>query len=277
MNNSLLYGILITVFICGSFLEFFLTHKHDPEYYQKKDLIRSLKLLFGGFMIDGIFKSVSVIMIVKISNYALFQLDYNPWIWLLCFLVWDMTHYIEHMLEHHVRFMWAIHVNHHSSCYLNLSTALRSGVFKAIYRYFFQVPIILIGFPIPMFVTIFAIGKLWGYFTHTKYLGKWRILSGVFVTPEHHALHHSKSEENYNKNFGETLIIWDRLFGTFQKKEKPLQYGINEEVELNNFPDIVLHEFKNMLKDIRSTNNLYYMLRFIFGKPGWKPKHLNPN
>ncbi len=271
MNNQLFYIALVIFFVGGSLAEYWITKKKDNNYYSLKDTWSSVKLMLAGFVVDGILKLFIIYLMLKVSEHSLFHFGFQWWSWGLCFVIWDFLFYLKHLAEHNVRFMWAIHINHHSSSYMNLSTALRSGVFKATYRYFFHLPVILMGFPIPMFITLYGLGKLWAFFSHSRYLGKWGVFERYLITPDHHLLHHSKDEENYNKNFGETLLIWDKIFGTYKKNPGHLDYGIHDHVDHANFSDVVMHEMNKIIADVKSTDNWQHKWLYTFGKPGWKP------
>ena len=223
--------------------------------------------MLAGLLIDVAIKTLAIYLLLKLYQYSLFSLSYRWWVWLLCYVTWDFIFYVKHYMEHNVRFMWAIHINHHSSEYMNLSTSLRSGVFKSSYRYFFGAVIVLIGFPLPMFLILYGCGKIWTFFSHSQKLGRWGFLEKFTVTPSHHLLHHSCNEDNLNKNFGETFILWNQLFGTFKTTSQPLKYGINELVNHSRFKDVVFHEFKSMKKELNKTGNLKEKMNIIFGRP----------
>ena len=264
---DLFYFFLAVFFIAGSLFEFYITHKKDKDYYSLNDFKSSLFLMLSGLIVDLIAKVIAIYLLIKLFEYRLFNLDYTWWVWVLCYITWDLVFYVKHYLEHNVRFMWAIHVNHHSSPYMNLSTSLRSGVFKASYRYFFWAIPVLIGFPIPMFLILYGIGKIWAFFSHSQKLGNWGILENFAMTPNHHLLHHSRNDDNLNKNFGETFLFWDKLFGTFKTTKNQLEYGINETVDHENFRNVVFHEFDRMRQDLKHTKSLKQQLKIIFGKP----------
>jgi sterol desaturase/sphingolipid hydroxylase (fatty acid hydroxylase superfamily) len=263
---EIFYTILGLFFVFGSFFEWWITRK-DSTYYSFSDLKSSIMLLLSGLFIDMGIKSFVIYLFYQLAPYTLFNLSYQWWVWMLCYIFWDLIFYLKHYLEHNVRFMWAIHINHHSSSYMNLSTSLRSGVFKATYRYFFWLIIILFGFPIPMFLVLYGIGKVWAFFSHSQKLGHWGFLEKFTVTPTHHLLHHSCNENNLNKNFGETFLVWDKLFGTFKANNELLVYGIKEKINHNDFKDVVFHEFINMKKDLNCATNFKEKLKIIFGKP----------
>jgi alkylglycerol monooxygenase len=265
---KLFYVILALFFIGGSLVEHWCSRKEHKNYYSLHDFKTSLALMLTGLAVDLLIKIGAVSLLLKLYRYSLFQFGYEWWVWILCYVVWDFIFYCKHYLEHNVRFMWAIHVNHHSSPYMNLSTSLRSGVFKSVYRYFFWAVAIGIGFPVPMFLVLYGLGKVWAFFSHSQLLGRWGWLERFTITPTHHLLHHSCNENNLNKNFGETFLFWDKLFGTFKTTQEPLQYGINEPVNHHNFKDVVLHEFISMRSDLRQAPNWRQKLKIIFGKPG---------
>ena len=264
---EIFYFSLAIFFIAGSLVEHWITKKKDINYFSLHDFRNNIMLMLTGLGLDIIVKIGAIYILDILSGYALFQFGYQWWVWVICFLSWDFVFYLKHYLEHNVRFMWAIHVNHHSSAYMNLSTSLRSGVLKSSYRYFFWSLIILIGFPLPMFLVLYGIGKIWAFFSHSQKLGSWGLLEKFTITPTHHLLHHSSNGNNLNKNFGETFLFWDYLFGTFKKTTEPLKYGIEKPLNHNDFKDVVFHEFKSMLNDLRYSRNWRHGLKIIFGKP----------
>jgi sterol desaturase/sphingolipid hydroxylase (fatty acid hydroxylase superfamily) len=270
------YASLAALFIIGSLVEYGLTRKEKKNYYNLHDLKNSVLLMLTGLVVDLLVKIIAIKFLIGLSAYSLFELGYEWWVWILCYIAWDFIFYIKHYMEHNVRFMWAIHVNHHSSSYMNLSTSLRSGVLKSCYRYFFWAVVILLGFPVPMFLVLYGLGKVWAFFSHSQHLGRWGILEKFTVTPTHHLLHHSCNENNLNKNFGETFLFWDKLFNTFKETKQPLQYGINEPVNHHDFSDIVFHEFKSMINDVKRAATIKEKLKIIFGRPGYQPLYVHP-
>jgi sterol desaturase/sphingolipid hydroxylase (fatty acid hydroxylase superfamily) len=267
---KLFYTILAISFVAGSLVEYWFTRKEKDKYFSLADFKSSLLLMLTALVIDLFIKMIAIFILLKIYRYSLFSFNYSWWVWVLCYVCWDFIFYIKHYMEHNVRFMWAIHVNHHSSPYMNLSTSLRSGVFKSSYRYFFWALIVLIGFPLPMFLILYGCGKIWAFFCHSQKLGRWYFFEKFTITPTHHLLHHSCNENNLNKNFGETFLFWDKLFGTFKETAQPLQYGINEQINHDNFSDVVFHEFKNIKIDLNNAGNFKEKLKVIFGRPSSK-------
>jgi sterol desaturase/sphingolipid hydroxylase (fatty acid hydroxylase superfamily) len=248
---KLFYTALAVFFVVGSLVEYWLTRKERQSYYSLKDFKSSVQLMLAGLAIDLVSKTVAIYFLDRLSAVSLFSLGYRWWVWILCYVVWDFIFYVKHYLEHNVRFMWAIHVNHHSSSYMNLSTSLRSGVLKFSYRYFFWAILIYIGFPLPMFLVLYGLGKLWAFFSHSQLPGRWGVLEKFTITHTHHLLHHSCNEDNLNKNFGETFLFWDKLFGTFKETSSPLKYRVEHQPDFNNFHDVVFHEMNSLAKDLK--------------------------
>jgi sterol desaturase/sphingolipid hydroxylase (fatty acid hydroxylase superfamily) len=268
---ALFYVCLAAFFIGGSLLEWWCTRKETVPYYNKRDFMNSLLLMLTGLAIDLGAKALAIRLLLSLYEHSLFKLGYQWWVWALCYIAWDFIFYCKHYMEHNVRFMWAIHVNHHSSPYMNLSTSLRSGVLKSTYRYFFWAVLIGIGFPVPMFLVLYGLGKVWAFFSHSQRLGHWGIWERFTVTPRHHLLHHSCNEDNLNKNFGETFLWWDKLFGTFKQSQGPLRYGIAEPVDHGDFGEVVFHELNCMFRDVRRATCFKHRLLYVFGRPGWQP------
>ena len=123
------------------------------------------------------------------------------------------------------------------------------------------------GIPIPIFLSIYALGKFWAFFSHSRLLGTWGIFEYFLITPSLHAVHHSCNGDNLNKNFGEMLVIWDMLFGTFKKNHKDLVYGIGKKIDDDNFIYVVTHELEDMISDVRTAVTIREKLGCIFGRP----------
>ena len=261
------YLVLGLFFIFGSLAEYYLTRRSHKDYYSMHDFKNSLCLMLTGMAVDLVVKIAAIAYLLKLYEISLFKLGYDWWVWVLCYISWDLIFYLKHYLEHNIRFMWAIHVNHHSSTYMNLSTSLRSGIFKSSYRYFFWAIAIFIGFPVPMFLVLYGLGKLWAFFSHSQKLGNWGFLEKFAVTPTHHLLHHSCNKNHLNKNFGETFLFWDKLFGTYAVADEPLKYGIEENVDHSSFKKVVFHEFENMARDFKQAGTWKSKFKVIFGKP----------
>ena len=100
-------------------------------------------------------------------------------------------------------------------------------------------------------------------------------LEYILITPSHHRVHHASNAKYLDKNMGMFLVIWDKMFGTFQpelpkEKYQPIKYGLTKNIEKPNAINIVFHEWKQMWKDVFQKNiSLCERFGYLFGPPGW--------
>ena len=197
--------------------------------------------------------------------------------WLVLFFLQDFFYYVLHYVDHHCRFFWAMHVTHHSSEHFNFSTGIRSSVLEPLYRMFFFAPIALLGFQPVDILVMYAGMQIIGILVHHGRCGKLGPLEWIFVTPSHHRVHHASNPKYLDKNIGMTLIVWDRMFGTFAAEDpnEPVRYGLTKPVTARGPVNIVVHEWKDIWRDVcthaRGWNE---RLAFVFARPGWQPERL---
>ena len=195
--------------------------------------------------------------------------------WVLLVILEDFVYYWLHRFDHEIRLFWAIHVTHHSSEKMNFTVGFRSSVFQPLYRFIYFIPLALLGFkPLDM-VFVYAATQIWGIFVHTEFIRKMGWLEYILVTPSHHRVHHGSNPKYLDKNMGMFLIIWDKLFGTFQQElsaeaYEPISYGLTKNIEKPGPVNIIFHEWKQIWidctrKDVSSSDKWKY----LFGPPGW--------
>jgi sterol desaturase/sphingolipid hydroxylase (fatty acid hydroxylase superfamily) len=189
------------------------------------------------------------------------------------FILVDLAFYFEHRIEHYCRLFWAVHVTHHSSEEFNLTTGFRSSVFQPVYRFIYLAPIALLGFTPLDIVFMYSATQTYGILVHTQYINKMpRWFEAIFVSPSHHRVHHGSNVIYLDRNMGMCLIIWDRMFGSFQeeKKEMPVKYGLTKPVEHASNPlNIIFHEWRNVAQDLKKKTSFGTRLKYIFMPPGW--------
>lgn len=193
------------------------------------------------------------------------------WHWVLAYLVFDFAFYWMHRGHHVIRIGWAGHVTHHSSQKYNLATALRQSWTEHLTAIPFWIPVALIGFPAEAVLLVYAINLLHQFWIHTELIDRLGPLESFLNTPSHHRVHHGSDIKYLDKNFGGTFIVWDRLFGTFQKEEEPVNYGLIENLETHNPIMVAFHEWIDMIKDARKAPGLVNKVRTLFKAPGWMP------
>ena len=140
--------------------------------------------------------------------------------WFLLFLATDLVWYWYHRLAHEINVFWAAHVVHHQSENFNYTVSARITVFQSVVRCMFWCILPLLGFPAIMVSTFLIIHGMYPFFIHTQALGRWGWFEKILVTPTHHSLHHASNPEYLDKNYGDVLIIWDKIFGTFVQGKK---------------------------------------------------------
>jgi sterol desaturase/sphingolipid hydroxylase (fatty acid hydroxylase superfamily) len=194
--------------------------------------------------------------------------------WVVLFFAEDFCYYAFHRSHHQVRLLWAAHVNHHTSQYFNLSTALRQPWFTPLTGPVFWLPLALLGYPPPMILTAQAISLMYQFWIHTEIIAQLpRPIEWLFNTPSHHRVHHGKNVAYLDRNHGGVLIVWDRLFGTFAPEDPAdrVRYGITHDIETFNPLRIAVHEFAALWADLRRAPSLRSALGYLFAPPGWSP------
>ena len=200
------------------------------------------------------------------------------WSWgalLSAFVLDDVAYYWWHRASHRVRWLWADHVQHHSSQHYNLSTALRqplTGAFTP--GFLFRAPVFLLGFPLPMLAFVHGLNLVYQFWIHTEAIGKCpRWFEAVFNTPSHHRAHHATNARYLDTNYAGVFILWDRLFGTFVEEEPgdPPRYGIVRNLATFNPLKIALHEWIGIAGDLRRSRNAREFAGYLLGPPGWSP------
>lgn len=258
-------------------VEWFVGRLRGKQIFEAKDTATSLAMGIGrlvlGVVADG-FVLLSLVFAREFGEHFLGipTLAMNHWWqWIAAYLVFDFFFYWMHRGHHVIRIGWAGHVTHHSSQRYNLATALRQSWTEHLTAIPFWLPVALIGFPAEAVLIVFAINLLYQFWIHTELVGTMGPIEWVFNTPSHHRVHHGSDLEYLDRNFGGTLIVWDRLFGTFQKEEGPVHYGLIENIETHNPLKVAFHEWASMCKDAWAAPGFINKIRTFFKPPGWKP------
>ena len=252
-------------------LELVVAVREGRERYETKDTVSSLPMGVGNALIRLLTKGVSLAVFYFIYQYRLFDLGDAWWVWVLCFFAEDLTYYVFHRSSHGIRYFWASHVIHHSSRKYNLSTALRqtwTGNLSGTFLFHAWLP--LVGFH-PIMVAIFeTFSLIYQFWIHTEYIHRLPApLEFVLNTPSHHRVHHASDVKYLDRNHGGVLIIWDRIFGTFQPEEETPTYGLVTNIDTYNPLHIATHEWSAMFKDLRDAPDWRARWGYLAGPPGW--------
>jgi len=242
------------------------------DLYEWKDTAASLTMGVGNVLIALVSKAMVFALYTLVHRFAIFKIGYQWWAWLVLFFAEDLSYYIFHRTSHECRFFWASHVIHHSSQRYNLGTALRQTWTGGFTSFIFWLWLPLLGFQPVMIMTMQAISLLYQFWIHTELVRSMGLLERVFNTPSHHRVHHASNGPYLDRNHAGTLIIWDRLFGTFEPEdvENPPVYGLTRNINSYNPLRIAFHEWADILRDLHSAASWRERWDSVFGRPGLK-------
>ncbi len=275
LREQLLILISTPLYVVMIALEIILSNIRHRKAYSWKDTFANIYLLMANSGIDLLFRTLYIGILAYFFNLHMFQFS-NPFLyWVILLLAEDFLFYWLHRFDHRIRLFWAVHVTHHSSEHMNFAVGFRSSVFQPLYRFFYFIPLAFLGFKPVDIVFMYSATQIWGIFVHTEMIRKMGWLEYVLVTPSHHRVHHASNPKYLDKNMGMFLIIWDKIFGTFQPELPPdeyqaIRYGLTKNLEKVTPVTVIFHEWKNILKDLRRTDiNWILKLGYIFRPPGW--------
>jgi len=276
-REQLLILLSTPLYIIVIGLEILLSHLRKQDTYSLKDTLQNLYLMALNSGIDLLFRTIYIgVILTFFYEHRLVEPIANPILyWVILLLFEDFMYYWLHRVDHYCRLFWATHFTHHSSSKFNLTVGFRSSVLEPLYRFIYFIPIAWLGFQPIDIVFIYSATQIWGILVHTEKINKMGVLEHILVTPSHHRVHHGSNPKYLDKNMGMFLIIWDKLFGTFQEelpaeKYQPIQYGLTKPMEKKDPVNLVLYEWKNIYKDVTQKNLTFKQrLGYIFGPPGW--------
>lgn len=252
----------------------FVTYRLDDDRglvgYDVKDSRTSLTMGLGNLIINVGWKIVVAAIYAAAYELTPLRIPSNAWwAWVLLFFADDFAYYWYHRLSHTVRLLWGSHVVHHSSQYYNFSTALRQP-WVPMTAFAFWIPLALLGMPVWMILLQQAISLTYQFFIHTERVDRLpRPIEFVMNTPSHHRAHHGSNQIYLDKNYGGILIIWDRLFRTFELETERVRYGLTKNLETFNPLTVATHEYAAMVRDVRHADNWQDRFGYVFRGPGW--------
>ncbi|MCR9179293.1 MAG: sterol desaturase family protein [Erythrobacteraceae bacterium] len=239
-----------------------------------KDSLLSIFLGLASDPVNALFAFITSAALFGVAPYAFFDIPNTWWALLLCFVLDDFRFYMHHRICHRVRWGWAMHAVHHSSTNFNMPIALRQSWMKHFTgTMMLKVPLILIGFDPVLVIFCGVLNATYQFFLHTQTIGRMpRWFEYIFNTPSHHRVHHGRNAKYLDANYAGTLIIWDRILGTFVEEDRaePVDFGLVKNLDTYNPVTILTHEYVAIAKDA-SQRGLSWWQRFcyIFAPPGW--------
>lgn len=271
--KSLFVAVPIFMFLIA--LEALVAKRRGIRINRQADVITSLSSGLTKIIRDGVKYGFAIIGYSwLVNNLTVFHIE-NIWLAvIIAFLVQDFTGYCTHRLKHRVNILWNRHIIHHSSEDFNLACALRQSISNAInFSTIFMIPAALLGVPVKIFIILGPIHFFFQFWYHTQLISKMGLLEYFLVTPSHHRVHHAINPEYIDKNYGQILIIWDKLFGSFQSEiddVKPV-YGTLKPVRTWNPVIINFKHLWQLLKDAWRAERYFDKLRIWFMPTGWRP------
>ncbi len=247
----------------------------NRNVYRFNDFIANLGCGIGSQVVGAFTKTLIFgVYLWTYDHGRLFTLPSGSLTWVLAFLLVDMLYYWFHRLSHEVNFLWAAHIVHHQSEEYNLSVALRQSWWQGLFSWWFYLPLALLGFHPIIIVTVGAFNTLYQFWIHTKAIGRMGWMEHIFNTPSHHRVHHGSDPKYLDRNHAGTLIIWDKLFGTFQPEEEEPVYGITTPLGSWDPLRANFHYWGDLFALARRCTGPLDKMRVFLKPPGWRPAYL---
>ena len=259
-------------FIALILTEMLIARARAPERYCPRDTLTSLLLGLGSTAAGALSAGLVLGVFGWLAHFRIVTIPYSWWAWVACFILYDLAYYWFHRGAHRIRWLWAVHVIHHSSQHYNLSTALRqtwTGFVSGAFLY--PAPLLLLGFPLPMILFCGGLNLVYQFWIHTEVVRRcppW--VEAVMNTPAHHRVHHATNPRYLDHNYAGVFIVWDQLFGSFtpERDDEACRYGIVKQLGTFNVLTAAFHEWIAIARDVWRAPwaaKLGYLAR----EPGW--------
>lgn len=241
-------GVFLLIFLSLIILEVFISRKKHLQNYHRKETITNGLIFLGLIVSKAVFVSYQLWVLNFCYQYTNFRISDSWAHFVLAFMLVDFLYYLYHGLSHKIPFLWAFHLVHHSSPWMNLTTAYRLHWLGALVSPLFLVPAVLIGFSPNMVAICISLNLFYQFFLHTELVPKLGLIEHILNTPSNHRVHHASNPEYLDKNFGGIFMIWDKLFGTYTPEIEKANYGITTGFVSHNPLTLMLHGFRDLFQ-----------------------------
>jgi sterol desaturase/sphingolipid hydroxylase (fatty acid hydroxylase superfamily) len=262
------FGTYMAMMLTERLLYLFQERHHWDEADARANVLNSTVLAIGeALLFGGLFIGAYVVLF---EHARLWTIPFVWWGWLLALLLNDLAYYVDHRIAHRTGLFWAIHTTHHSSREMNLLVASRGtllGLGGLMSPAFLLLAIL--GVHPAMFLAAKFFGNLWGIFNHTRLVHRMGPLERWIATPANHRVHHGTEAKYLDKNYGQTLIIWDRLFGTWQPEEEMPTFGLVSQLESRRIWDIQTSGAQWLWGRLKAAPTWRDRLLYLVKPPGW--------
>ena len=275
-DKSLIITFAIPIFFLLIIVEYFYGLYVGKNTYRLNDTVTSIALgMISRFptMLNLGVQSVIFVFITEYLNLELLSVK-NPFTWIAAFLLYDLSYYWMHRMHHEIKILWATHSVHHHGEDFNLATALRQTSTGWLWKWIFYMPMIMLGIPGEVFITVAGINLVYQFWVHTKHIGHLGLLEKIFITPMNHGIHHAKNKEYIDANYGGVFIIWDRMFGTYIAEKPDIKPVYGTATPLGSWNPIWANfqVFSIMIKDTIKTKSWKDKIKVWFSKTYWRPE-----
>lgn len=252
-------------------VEIWVAHRRGLKVYRLNDALADL----GTGVLQQVFglalrAFTAAAYVAVYDRLALLELSPDSVVtWVTCFLAVDCCYYWFHRASHQVNFLWAAHVVHHQSDEYNLAVALRQSALQPGFSWVFYLPLAVLGFPPLVTFVVIAFNTLYQFWIHTRLIDRMGFWESFLNTPSHHRVHHGRNLQYIDRNHAGMLIIWDKLFGTFEPEGEPVIYGITRPLRSWNALWANVHPWRDLVAQARRTPQALHKLQLWFMRPGW--------
>ena len=275
-DKSMIITLAIPVFFLLIIIEYFYGRYVGKNTYRLNDTVTSITVGMISRFPTMLNLGVQSVIFVYISSYLNMELlsMKNPFTWIIAFLLYDLSYYWMHRMHHEIKILWATHSVHHHGEDYNLATALRQTSTGWLWKWIFYMPMIILGVPGEVFITVAGVNLVYQFWVHTEHIGHLGFLEKIFITPMNHRIHHAKNKEYIDANYGGVFIIWDRMFGTYNPQRPDIKPVYGTATPLNSWNPLWANfqVFSIMIKDTIKTKSWKDKIKVWFSKTYWRPE-----
>jgi sterol desaturase/sphingolipid hydroxylase (fatty acid hydroxylase superfamily) len=261
-------GAYYFAMVCGERIYYAVRH---PGRYDNRDGLANIAIN----LINSVFNlliAVAVpftLYIWVFDNFRIFDLSATAWGLVAAFVAHELYYYWTHRLTHRTGLGWAFHAQHHSSNQFNFTVAARGFLFDGLLMTVFIWPAALVGISPVQFFGVVILKNMYGIFNHARFVPKLGALENYIATPSNHRVHHGTQPKYIDKNYGQVLIIWDRIWGTHQLEEEEPVFGLVKPLDTYNPVTIELFGFRWLAQRIASAERWQDKLAYLWRPPEW--------
>lgn len=237
------------------------------------EMLASYSPFIPAIIVEALTVTALIALYYAVYNLVPWEIPVTAWSVLLAVLLVDFVYYWEHRWAHNIRVLWALyHSVHHSSSDYNLGTAFRVSFVDQFFSPLFYLPLVALGFHPALVLSGLVFMLAYQTWIHTEMIGKLGWLEKILNTPSHHRVHHGSDSKYLDRNYGAILIVWDRLFGTYQVEEERPVYGLTQPLNSVNPFRVHFQEAVKLVRDLKGARSARELCEFLFKRPDWAPR-----